>query len=171
MPRLRRGRQGFRRVASFSANFASAFAAVLSTMGTSEKSSTRIRGGARVVTARLPAGVGLSIYVTLFTSRSVAQPGSAPRSGRGGRRFKSCHSDQPLRSQRLGYRLRSHDGSSRGPIGSRPTGSAASNSGCMAYGTQAGTCLRRGTALCWVRGARALVGRGPPDHPQPSHVA
>ena len=25
--------------------------------------------------------------------RSVAQPGSAPRSGRGGRRFKSCHSD------------------------------------------------------------------------------
>ena len=27
-------------------------------------------------------------------SRSVAQPGSAPRSGRGGRRFKSCHSDQ-----------------------------------------------------------------------------
>ena len=26
-------------------------------------------------------------------SRSVAQPGSAPRSGRGGRRFKSCHSD------------------------------------------------------------------------------
>ena len=28
--------------------------------------------------------------------RSVAQPGSAPRSGRGGRRFKSCHSDQCL---------------------------------------------------------------------------
>lgn len=28
-------------------------------------------------------------------SRSVAQPGSAPRSGRGGRRFKSSHSDQP----------------------------------------------------------------------------
>jgi hypothetical protein len=26
--------------------------------------------------------------------RSVAQSGSAPRSGRGGRRFKSCHSDQ-----------------------------------------------------------------------------
>jgi hypothetical protein len=26
-------------------------------------------------------------------SRSVAQSGSAPRSGRGGRRFKSCHSD------------------------------------------------------------------------------
>ncbi len=26
--------------------------------------------------------------------RSVAQPGRAPRSGRGGRRFKSCHSDQ-----------------------------------------------------------------------------
>ena len=29
-------------------------------------------------------------------SRSVAQSGSAPRSGRGGRRFKSCHSDQRL---------------------------------------------------------------------------
>src|SRR5262249_62325144 len=28
------------------------------------------------------------------SSRSVAQSGSAPRSGRGGRRFKSCHSDQ-----------------------------------------------------------------------------
>jgi hypothetical protein len=28
--------------------------------------------------------------------RSVAQSGSAPRSGRGGRRFKSCHSDQYL---------------------------------------------------------------------------
>jgi hypothetical protein len=28
--------------------------------------------------------------------RSVAQPGRAPRSGRGGRRFKSCHSDQYL---------------------------------------------------------------------------
>ena len=28
--------------------------------------------------------------------RSVAQSGSAPRSGRGGRRFKSCHSDQHL---------------------------------------------------------------------------
>ena len=30
------------------------------------------------------------------TSRSVAQSGSAPRSGRGGRRFKSCHSDHYL---------------------------------------------------------------------------
>jgi hypothetical protein len=28
--------------------------------------------------------------------RSVAQPGSAPRSGRGGRRFESCHSDQSV---------------------------------------------------------------------------
>lgn len=28
-------------------------------------------------------------------SRSVAQPGSAPRLGRGGRRFESCHSDHP----------------------------------------------------------------------------
>ena len=31
--------------------------------------------------------------------RSVAQPGRAPRSGRGGRRFKSCHSDQPLQGR------------------------------------------------------------------------
>ncbi len=30
--------------------------------------------------------------------RSVAQPGSAPRSGRGGRRFESCHSDQRFQS-------------------------------------------------------------------------
>jgi hypothetical protein len=28
--------------------------------------------------------------------RSMSQPGGAPRSGRGGRRFKSCHSDQDL---------------------------------------------------------------------------
>src|SRR6516225_6538035 len=31
--------------------------------------------------------------ISPFVSRSVAQPGRAPRSGRGGRRFKSCHSD------------------------------------------------------------------------------
>ena len=34
-----------------------------------------------------------SIYGT-SARRSVAQPGSAPASGAGGRRFKSCHSDQ-----------------------------------------------------------------------------
>jgi hypothetical protein len=33
------------------------------------------------------------LYRSASASRSVAQPGSAPRSGRGGRRFKSCHSD------------------------------------------------------------------------------
>ena len=32
--------------------------------------------------------------ISPLVSRSVAQPGRAPRSGRGGRRFKSCHSDQ-----------------------------------------------------------------------------
>jgi hypothetical protein len=32
-------------------------------------------------------------------SRSVAQPGSAPASGAGGRRFKSCRSDQPRFAQ------------------------------------------------------------------------
>ena len=37
--------------------------------------------------------------------RSVAQSGSAPRSGRGGRRFKSCHSDQ-LPSRERSSRLR-----------------------------------------------------------------
>ena len=31
----------------------------------------------------------------LRRERSVAQPGSAPASGAGGRRFESCHSDQP----------------------------------------------------------------------------
>ncbi len=31
-----------------------------------------------------------------LSCRSVAQPGRAPRSGRGGRRFKSCHSDHYL---------------------------------------------------------------------------
>ena len=40
-------------------------------------------------------------------SRSVAQSGSAPRSGRGGRRFKSCHSDHtshgPFRTHGLRF--------------------------------------------------------------------
>jgi hypothetical protein len=34
-------------------------------------------------------------------TRSVARSGSAPRSGRGGRRFKSCHSGQHLADSRL----------------------------------------------------------------------
>ncbi len=44
-------------------------------------------------TAALLASHGDAIR-RLRRLRSVAQPGSAPRSGRGGRRFKSCHSDQ-----------------------------------------------------------------------------
>ena len=37
---------------------------------------------------------GGCVYIRASSAkRSVAQPGSAPRSGRGGRRFKSCHSD------------------------------------------------------------------------------
>jgi hypothetical protein len=35
-------------------------------------------------------------YKPAVWSRSVAQPGSAHRSGRWGRRFKSCHSDQSI---------------------------------------------------------------------------
>src|SRR6516165_10330664 len=38
-----------------------------------------------------------------FVSRSVAQPGRAPRSGRGGRRFKSCHSDQYLADPQIPF--------------------------------------------------------------------
>lgn len=45
------------------------------------------------------AGTKCGGYKPAVWSRSVAQPGSAPRSGRGGRRFKSCHSDQ--RKQRV----------------------------------------------------------------------
>jgi hypothetical protein len=42
----------------------------------------------------LVAGPGSGVYIRPSSDkRSVAQPGSAPRSGRGGRRFKSCHSD------------------------------------------------------------------------------
>jgi len=40
------------------------------------------------------AGTKCGGYKPAVWSRSVAQSGSAPRSGRGGRRFKSCHSDQ-----------------------------------------------------------------------------
>ena len=39
------------------------------------------------------ASHGAHVIYVAPASRSVAQPGSAPRSGRGGRRFKSCHSD------------------------------------------------------------------------------
>jgi hypothetical protein len=38
-------------------------------------------------------------------SRSVAQPGSAPRSGRGGRRFESCHSDHATFSPNANLRF------------------------------------------------------------------
>ena len=39
-------------------------------------------------------------------TRSVAQSGSAPRSGRGGRRFESCHSDQCDRPRPQAWRRR-----------------------------------------------------------------
>src|SRR5882672_2661136 len=67
---------------------ASATASVVTVM-------TRVDGSA--VTSYLmclrPAG---AVVIRPANSRSVAQPGRAPRSGRGGRRFKSCHSDQYL---------------------------------------------------------------------------
>src|SRR5215470_19391316 len=56
---------------------------------------TRVDGSA--VTSYLislrPSG---ALVIRPASSRSVAQPGRAPRSGRGGRRFKSCHSDHCL---------------------------------------------------------------------------
>ena len=65
---------------------------------------TRVASGAVIITLRdsiaktaaacSPADRGL--YKRRDLCRSVAQSGSAPRSGRGGRRFKSCHSDQYL---------------------------------------------------------------------------
>src|SRR5262245_4741733 len=36
------------------------------------------------------------LYTRLFSQRSVAQPGSAPASGAGGREFKSPHSDHSV---------------------------------------------------------------------------
>ena len=56
----------------------------------------------RNATEALPlalAGTKYGGYKPAVWSRSVAQPGSAHRSGRWGRRFKSCHSDQ--KKQRL----------------------------------------------------------------------
>jgi hypothetical protein len=56
----------------------------------------------RNATEALPltlAGTKCGGYKPAVWSRSVAQPGSAHRSGRWGRRFKSCHSDQ--KKQRL----------------------------------------------------------------------
>ena len=43
---------------------------------------------------RIKSGAGF--FRIMLLCRSVAQSGSAPRSGRGGRRFKSCHSDHYL---------------------------------------------------------------------------
>jgi hypothetical protein len=40
--------------------------------------------------------MGASMPGAMARTVRVAPPGSAPRSGRGGRRFKSCHSDQHL---------------------------------------------------------------------------
>ena len=37
-----------------------------------------------------------TVYWTEKIFRGVAQPGSAPRSGRGGRRFESCRPDKEL---------------------------------------------------------------------------
>ncbi len=55
--------------------------------------------GLRNLAGRRLAGAGCRRYKPpapcVGQCRSVAQPGRAPRSGRGGRRFKSCHSDQP----------------------------------------------------------------------------
>jgi hypothetical protein len=51
----------------------------------------RIEGDQRA--SRLPARRTRGYIRPSCRHRSVAQPGSAPRSGRGGRRFKSCHSD------------------------------------------------------------------------------
>src|SRR5690349_12563568 len=47
--------------------------------------------------------------------RSVAQPGRAPRSGRGGRRFKSCRSDQHLRGAFENPQLSVHSAKSEAP--------------------------------------------------------
>lgn len=56
-------------------------------------------------------------------SRSVAQPGSAPRLGRGGRRFESCHSDHPgsrsLRTRREAGKALTDLAGGRGGIGRR----------------------------------------------------
>src|SRR5271169_4826616 len=54
--------------------------------------STRVPGSA--VISYLTLHLQRSRGYKAADSRSVAQSGSAPRSGRGGRRFKSCHSDQ-----------------------------------------------------------------------------
>ncbi len=47
----------------------------------------------------LPDPLGPACFF-LGRLRSVAQPGSAPASGAGGRRFESCHSDQSSRPER-----------------------------------------------------------------------
>src|SRR3954454_5877962 len=63
------------------------------------RAGNRARGQPWPAVAAL-AGAGPRRYISRLTRddrlRSVAQSGSAPRSGRGGRRFKSCHSDHRL---------------------------------------------------------------------------
>ena len=55
---------------------------------------TRVPGSAVIRLALKLAALDGPGVIRPAISRSVAQSGSAPRSGRGGRRFKSCHSDQ-----------------------------------------------------------------------------
>ena len=44
---------------------------------------------------------GIIIYVVYRSYRDVAQFGRALRSGRRGRRFKSCHPEQKLKTNRI----------------------------------------------------------------------
>src|SRR3974377_1872836 len=57
--------------------------------------STRVAGSAVISVSSLH--LRRSRGYKAADSRSVAQSGSAPRSGRGGRRFKSCHSDHKIK--------------------------------------------------------------------------
>src|SRR6202008_3910307 len=56
----------------------------------------RVRVAGSAVIAFLKLAFKDAVDIRPAFSRSVAQSGSAPRSGRGGRRFKSCHSDHYL---------------------------------------------------------------------------
>lgn len=57
-----------------------------------DRSGTALDNSAGAARSLLRPGPALAISRPPV-DRSVAQPGRAPRSGRGGRRFKSCHSD------------------------------------------------------------------------------
>ena len=88
--------------------------------------------------------------------RSVAQPGSAPRSGRGGRRFESSRSDQPAKPATAGFFIFT-DCSSAFPVGHHRLCIEISHRDCSTTETNGVSCCSVSQAVCLQLGCVASV--------------